>query len=301
MLYCGYILSGEAQVKVGMVYSHGVSAFFQGDFRPAKGITISPSFTVGSENKASIDIRGTIAYKGWFFSIAGGASTGDNGKTYRLLTNVGRSADMEYFALNLIEGRVFIDVNNNGVFDEGDEACEGIPVLLDGAERVHTDGLGRYMFLAVKPGEHTVEVDLANLPADLGGKVGEQRRLEIGALQRTRVDFPLVSLGRIEGRVFIDRNRNGVCDAGEQGIPNVVVELKGKNRVTLTDGRGRYVFYNVPPGMYLVDLRVMPQGMEVSIQGLKMYVYLKPGRVSKDNDFPLARKQKRVRKKVFGD
>lgn len=65
-------------------------------------------------------------------------------------------------------------------------------------------------------------------------------------------DFGELKLGSIEGNVWEDRNDNGVIDAGENGIANVVIELyqwDGSKYVkiaeTTTDEDGSYLFENL--------------------------------------------------------
>ncbi len=59
--------------------------------------------------------------------------------------------------------------------------------------------------------------------------------------------------------VWLDENSDGIPDAGERGIPNVVVELIGEGctggsdcPTTTTDGLGGYLFRNVAAGTYMV-------------------------------------------------
>lgn len=56
---------------------------------------------------------------------------------------------------------------------------------------------------------------------------------------------------RICGTVFDDANQNGVQDIGEDGLPNVTVNLSG-NGSTTTDANGDYCFWAYP-GTYDVD------------------------------------------------
>ncbi len=63
----------------------------------------------------------------------------------------------------------------------------------------------------------------------------------------------------LAGAVFVDRNDNGVFDAGERPIANVVVTLQGIDynnqsvtRTTKTAADGSYLFDNLDPGNYRV-------------------------------------------------
>jgi hypothetical protein len=59
--------------------------------------------------------------------------------------------------------------------------------------------------------------------------------------------------------VYVDKNNNGIKQAGEKSLANVVMTLSGTdftgtpvNRTTTTDASGRYSFTNLMPGVYNV-------------------------------------------------
>jgi hypothetical protein len=71
----------------------------------------------------------------------------------------------------------------------------------------------------------------------------------------------------VRGYVWNDVDRDGVQDAGENGIRNVTVRLYDRNRRRVaqvrTDQDGRYEFDGVRPGDYFVDI-VTPSGYVIS-------------------------------------
>ncbi|MEZ4683421.1 MAG: SdrD B-like domain-containing protein [Caldilineaceae bacterium] len=70
----------------------------------------------------------------------------------------------------------------------------------------------------------------------------------------TNTATPAPVTGAIGSLVWLDANGNGVQDAGELGIADVIVHLYGEDGtllgVTITDGDGFYLFSDLLPGFY---------------------------------------------------
>jgi len=89
------------------------------------------------------------------------------------------------------------------------------------------------------------------------------------------VDMGIYRLASIGDTVWLDEDADGVQDAGEAGIENVVVELfnadgtpatdmNGNPMTTLTDANGNYAFDDLyPPRSH--QARMIQRGMLVSI------------------------------------
>jgi hypothetical protein len=78
-----------------------------------------------------------------------------------------------------------------------------------------------------------------------------------GTTNQPRVDMGFVPpLFAIGNRIWLDTNNNGVVDAGEAMIPNVLVELLDSSSAvvatTATSATGEYVFDNLAAGTYTV-------------------------------------------------
>lgn len=75
------------------------------------------------------------------------------------------------------------------------------------------------------------------------------------------------TLAILKGFVWNDADRDGVQDVGETGIRNVAVNLYDSTKTlvstTRTDANGRYLFENLTPGDYYVDV-VAPAGYAIS-------------------------------------
>ncbi|MEM7533113.1 MAG: SdrD B-like domain-containing protein, partial [Chloroflexota bacterium] len=82
------------------------------------------------------------------------------------------------------------------------------------------------------------------------------------------LDAGVIQLGSIGDTVFADEDNYGVQDPGEEGVPNVTVNLLDANgnpiATTTTDPNGNYEF-PVLPGTYIVEFEE-PNGFELSPQ-----------------------------------
>lgn len=116
---------------------------------------------------------------------------------------------------------------------------------------------------AVLPFETYVRLDLERNPwLRAAGPRGWTTALR---LERSFGAPSLLRAGRGSGTVFEDRNGNGVRDAGERGIPGVVVRVGGE--VVVTDRGGVYRLSRPGGGMPLIDEQSLPFGLLIAPQG----------------------------------
>jgi len=148
-------------------------------------------------------------------------------------------------------GRAFEDVNENGVFDVGEEPIPNLLLTLTGQEAI-TGHDGRFAFWPVLPGSYALSLQelpsgltpLRHFPLSLDVDFGEQLVL-----------LPFASYSSISGIVYNDANQNGRKDSGEEGIPNAVVLVTGPlGQISgSTSSSGRFSI-RVEPGTYEVSL-----------------------------------------------
>ena len=169
-----------------------------------------------------------------------------------------------------VTGRVYEDVNGNGVYDGGDIPQVGAKVVITasngGVYNATTDGNGVYL-QAVPPGATTVNVDETTLsigtPALTTNASGD-------GTDPTIVNVPSGGTGtdntgyvtqanvtKVTGHLYIDTNGNGTQDGGEPNLANVDVRItpaSGAPFTVSTDANGNWTA-TVPPGSTMADVQ----------------------------------------------
>ena len=94
--------------------------------------------------------------------------------------------------------------------------------------------------------------------------------------------------GRISGRVFFDKNENGIYDLNEEGAANIVVYLDGRYRIQ-TNPQGRFEYWPVATGEHMLQIGIedvpLPWG-QTDTAPQKVFVSV---RDTAEMDFPLIR------------
>lgn len=194
--------------------------------------------------------------------------------------------DAGYYQLASLGDRVWKDDNGNGIQDPGEVGVAGVTLtLVNAAGQVvattTTDALGNYKFSNLTPGNYTVRItppsnytlsaktqgsDI-NLDSDFDPTSYTTGTVTLNSGQnRTDIDaglkFTQPSTASVGDRVWLDTNGDGVQDAGEPGVSNVLVTLYNSAgtavRSTYTDVNGLYLFTDVTPGSYTVGVSLPP-------------------------------------------
>lgn len=156
--------------------------------------------------------------------------------------------------------RLFIDTNENGVYDEGEEIVPAKAIRLDRSANIliGSDGILRITQLQ-SYWKYRMDIDVTALPnPNLAPKtkslsfVAEPNRLR-------EIDIPLYQTGIIDGTVFLSKNGQ------EQGLGGLRLELfrDGESEaveILRTFSDGGYYSYGLLPGKY--TLRIDPKQLE---------------------------------------
>jgi len=175
--------------------------------------------------------------------------------------------DFGFWQLCTISGDVFWDKDANGVFDGDDEWLSEVVVNLTGPVgeiSTTTDLNGDFVFTDLPAGTYTVDVDEETLPDDELPRDWECTTdnepwtvtVDPGeAVSQTfGYDYPS---GDIQGYVFWDVNVNGVWEADEELLADVVVNLQTPTGSILSDttgNEGDFAFLYLPVGTYVLDV-----------------------------------------------
>lgn len=178
----------------------------------------------------------------------------------------------------VLVGYVYADLNRNGEKDFDEPGIEGVEVRLLGTNihnetvdlRVTTDTNGLYLFADLSrsnsEGYRIFEIQPAHWEdgeeslGTLGGEIGNDRFSGIELFaggSGMDYNFGEISGASLSGSVWLDHNRNDSQDTDDQGVPGVVVTLRGELdsgiSITLTaetNEQGEYEFLALAPGKY---------------------------------------------------
>ncbi len=194
--------------------------------------------------------------------------------------------DFGYFDPGSIGDTVYHDVNGNGVQDAGEPGIVGVTVELRNSSGTligsQVTGVnGGYLFTNLTDGTYTVSVVTTSLPAaflpainsddpdapaankDAPGNSSaivdlDSAGASLAGVSNLNQDFGYFDPASIGDRVFEDLDNDGVQDAGEPGFANVTVNLLNAGgtviATTTTDANGNYMFANLAPGTYTVQV-----------------------------------------------
>lgn len=176
---------------------------------------------------------------------------------------------------------VWIDENENGIQDIGEEGVAGINVQLmdiDGniVEKTFTDFNGNYSFGDIFPKKYSLlfindgrfEFTQTVLNNELGSKVmvqtGDGYTNVFDLLpneDKNDMDAGLIfKFASIGDKVWIDSNSNGIFDSSENGLGGVNLSLYNENdsliSETISDIDGNYFFKNILQGEYYIKINV---------------------------------------------
>jgi hypothetical protein len=163
--------------------------------------------------------------------------------------------------------RAFVDRNQNGIRDPGEELIPNAGFIFNGGGRnaARTDADGNAFMGRLMPDQYT---DIALDPDTLEDPQWKPLTPGVRVLPRPGVvnmlEFPVVATSEIDGTIFLLETK------GRREIGDVHIELVDVNNVVVASTRsspdGYYLLHQVLPGKYV--LRIAPdQALKLSIEG----------------------------------
>ena len=175
-----------------------------------------------------------------------------------------------------VEGSVFADRNDNGIRDDGENGLPGVTVRLiddetgEEAFRADLSENGQYLFDAVMPGSYHLEYILpegavfartvAGGNTISGDGVGESESFSFASGATIQgPECGMLTLGRIDGLAYHDRNGNGIRDDGEEELAGMTLKLTPSRseleEITVTtQGDGTYALEELRPDTWTLTV-----------------------------------------------
>jgi len=161
----------------------------------------------------------------------------------------------------------FHDLDEDGVFDEGEPLLEDVEITIEGSEysdSALTDESGEVVFGPLDAGDYTVDevvpegwFPTVELPIEVALVEGQDQTVYIGNAEEPVEPLP----ADITVVKFHDLDEDGVFDEGEPLLEDVEITIEGSeySDSALTDESGEVVFGPLDAGDYTVD-EVVPEG-----------------------------------------
>ncbi len=244
---------------------------------PIKGVTVSPNigYKYGNDKGIScgVDIGfklgklGKIVlkymYNSSFSKYLAGGTVAPSNNAHTVSVNLVRDINFGLLqgakkeagnrnAFNpqnsIIKGVVYLDLNQNGIRDKGEEGLEDIDLKIRNMYNITTDSAGKFVATNLSERRYVIGIDEETLPVlytPTGGNVSINVKKEKVYIVNFGV---IVTPGSISGKVNVDEENEVNSE-----IIILLLDEKGKEiKYTTTDSRGEYYLEALPPGTYTV-------------------------------------------------
>ncbi|MGA2625011.1 MAG: SdrD B-like domain-containing protein [Bacteroidota bacterium] len=192
-----------------------------------------------------------------------------------------------------ISGVVYSDVNGNGVKNAADTSgFAGVTITLRGLHRTSTVttsgatgayaaflGFGTdslYVTATVPSGSYLATTPLSPAGFAVGAPPGGQNKV---------ANFGFFKKFNVGGTAYYDRNRNGVRDAGEEGLVRILqLSVGGTHMLDTSASDGSYSFANIGIGNDTLQ-EITPAGWAISKPDSNNYTFVGPSATNLTHNF----------------
>ncbi|MCK4260085.1 MAG: hypothetical protein KAX49_13990 [Halanaerobiales bacterium] len=176
-----------------------------------------------------------------------------------------------------VEGLVYLDINGNSKWDEGEKTFPNVSILVDNHSKGSTDEEGRYVIQGLYSGQEiSLGVDATTIDA-LYIPIDEKIWVELCPASGMQLDFGVVPCSGLSGYLI--------------GDDNLIKDLSGSIAVVLINEEGEevyrcypecdgfYVIEQVLPGTYTLTVKFPEDMDELSFQPLTYTVEMPCGEI----------------------
>ncbi|MFC1572513.1 hypothetical protein ACFL6M_02830 [Candidatus Eisenbacteria bacterium] len=189
-----------------------------------------------------------------------------------------------------IEGRIFEDTNRNGRCDEGEAGIPELRMILGTGAEMRTDHDGTFCFDHVSTGIQLVHLDLSHLPTLYLPPSKGQFRISLRPGQRSRLEVPIRRAASVSGRV-VTHDVDGI----PEGVPGILVRVRGTFRDVFTDGDGWFRIGGLDAVPVVVEIVEWTLADDLSLAGERAQtVQLQAGKATVAEGFLLKRRIRAV-------
>ena len=210
-------------------------------------------------------------------------------------------------------GEMYIDENSNDIRDVNEKGIPNLMLFINGYISV-TDENGFFEFGALDPGQYQLKYDSNTLDAKYKFKDNFPRRIVVTTGDKIFDSFPVSSVCKIRGVLFIDSDLDKIKDQNEntvKGAKIIVQSTSNDETIIYTDTEGRYEIPDLKTGIYnlIIDPEWLPERTvsTYSLDSKKSFTKLGwTVTVSNDNsniefNIPINEKELEVRIDVIND
>ncbi len=156
-----------------------------------------------------------------------------------------------------IKAQVFLDNNKNGLQNSDDKPMSQVTVLLSKGEKRVTADDGIAHFKDLVSGFYALSIDPRSLPEHISILGDSTHLLRLMEGEQAKISLPVKKdrgPARLNGIVYLDKNKNGQYDQGEQTAKAIKISLDGK--LITRSQQGRYLFTRIESGSHLLEVKM---------------------------------------------
>ncbi len=155
-----------------------------------------------------------------------------------------------------IAGRVFRDLNVDGVGQPHEPGLAGVTVRLTNRMSVRTDEGGRFEFTGLAAGEYHLSMPIDQLGQGVRVTTAIDQIIRLYEQRTVDVDFGVVNFSRVMGNVFNDLALDGTRQGDAPGLRAIALTIRGDGyqRQLVTNTAGDFEIDDIPPGQYTVAI-----------------------------------------------